>query len=41
MASRKVNDLWQAEMAPYFAEIEGEKRPDESFLQLEEVFHLD
>jgi L-rhamnose mutarotase len=41
MASRKVNDLWQAEMAPYFAELEGEKRPDESFLQLEEVFHLD
>jgi L-rhamnose mutarotase len=41
MASREVNDLWQAEMAPYFAELEGEKRPDESFLQLEEVFHLD
>jgi L-rhamnose mutarotase len=41
MASRQVNDLWQAEMAPYFADLEGEKRPDESFLQLEEVFHLD
>lgn len=41
MASRQVNDLWQAEMAPYFVDLDEGKRPDESFLQLEEVFHLD
>ena len=32
-------DKWQAEMAEFFVALEG-KRPDEGFLQLEEVFHL-
>jgi L-rhamnose mutarotase len=41
MAKLDVNTKWQAEMLPYFAEIEPGKRPDESFVRLEEVFHLD
>lgn len=40
MDKRDVNTRWQAEMAQYFEGIGG-KRPDESFLVLEEVFHLD
>ena len=40
MAGRDVNARWQAEMAPFFVELEG-LRPDEGFLRLEEVFHLD
>ena len=40
MAERDVNARWQAEMAPFFVELEG-LRPDEGFLKLEEVFHLD
>lgn len=40
MAAREVNERWQAEMAPFFEALEG-KRPDEGFLRLEEVFHLD
>jgi L-rhamnose mutarotase len=40
MASREVNLRWQAEMAPFFESLEG-RRPDESMLVLEEVFHLD
>jgi L-rhamnose mutarotase len=39
MASREINEKWQAEMAPFFVALEG-KRPDEGFLQLEEVFYL-
>ncbi|MFK7600919.1 L-rhamnose mutarotase [Deinococcus sp. SM5_A1] len=39
MAQRDVNARWQAEMAPFFVELHG--NPDEGFLQLEEVFHLD
>jgi len=39
MAGTDVNARWQAEMAPYFAELEG--RPDEGFTLLEEVFHLE
>jgi L-rhamnose mutarotase len=30
---------WQAEMAPFFADLEG--HPDEGFLLLDEVFHLE
>lgn len=41
MAKLEVNTKWQAEMLPYFAEIEPGKRPDESFVRLEEVFHLE
>jgi L-rhamnose mutarotase len=40
MARREVNARWQAEMAPYFVALEG-LRPDEGFLRLEEVFHLE
>ncbi|GAB4519804.1 MAG: L-rhamnose mutarotase [Anaerolineae bacterium] len=40
MAEREVNARWQAEMAPFFEELNG-KRPDEGFIRLEEVFHLD
>jgi L-rhamnose mutarotase len=39
MAGTDVNARWQAEMAPFFADLEG--RPDEGFLLLEEVFHLE
>ena len=40
MASREVNARWQAEMAPFFENLDG-CRPDEGMLLLEEVFHLD
>ncbi|MBU0638472.1 MAG: L-rhamnose mutarotase [Planctomycetes bacterium] len=40
MAQREVNARWQAEMAPFFEELDG-KRPDEGMFPLEEVFHLD
>jgi L-rhamnose mutarotase len=39
MAATEVNARWQAEMAPLFVDLEG--RPDEGFLLLEEVFHLE
>jgi L-rhamnose mutarotase len=39
MAATAVNARWQAEMAPFFGDLDG--RPDEGFLLLEEVFHLD
>lgn len=38
MAAEEVNTKWQAFMAPYF---ESDNRPDEMFVELEEVFHLD
>lgn len=40
MAAREVNARWQAEMAPFFEALDGQ-RPDEGLLVLEEVFHLD
>ena len=40
MAATDVNARWQAEMAPFFESLDG-RRPDEAFLQLREVFHLD
>ena len=40
MAGRDVNARWQEEMKSFFLALEG-RRPDESFLRLEEVFHLD
>jgi L-rhamnose mutarotase len=40
MAQTNVNARWQAEMGPYFAD-SGGRRPDEGFLRLAEVFHLD
>ena len=39
MAARDVNARWQAEMAPFFEGLDG-RRPDEGFLQLEQVFYL-
>ena len=40
MAATAVNARWQAEMAPFFAELDG-RPPDEGFEVLEEVFHLE
>ena len=43
MAQTEVNERWQAEMAPYFAEA-GEaasQAPDRRFERIAEVFHLD
>ena len=40
MAQTNVNARWQAEMRPYFSDA-GDLRPDEGFLRLPEVFHLD
>jgi L-rhamnose mutarotase len=39
MAATDVNARWQAEMAPYFTQLEG--APDEGFVLLREVFNLD
>ncbi|MFB9840589.1 L-rhamnose mutarotase [Actinoallomurus acaciae] len=39
MEGTEVNARWQADMAPFFEELEG--RPDEGLLRLGEVFHLD
>jgi L-rhamnose mutarotase len=35
-----VNTAWQAEMADFFIGING-RPPDESFLLLDEIFHLE
>ena len=40
MAELEVNDRWQAANADFFEALDG-KRPDESLLQLEEIFHLE
>lgn len=40
MAGREVNTRWQRDMAPFFEDLAG-RRPDEGFLRLEEIFHLD
>jgi L-rhamnose mutarotase len=39
MAATEVNARWQAEMAPFFDDLDG--RPDEGMVALTEVFHLD
>ncbi len=39
MATKEVNERWQQDMAPFFEGING-KKADESFVLLEEVFHL-
>lgn len=39
MAEEEINLKWQEFMGPYFESISG--RPDESMIELEEVFHLD
>lgn len=40
MAKTEVNGRWQDKMGPYFEIAEG-AHPDELFIELEEVFHLD
>ncbi|GAA4368650.1 L-rhamnose mutarotase [Nocardioides caricicola] len=40
MAATAVNARWQAEMGEFFEELDGQA-PDEGFLVLEEVFHLE
>ena len=40
MAQTEVNGRWQDKMSPYFDIAEG-AHPDELFIELEEVFHLD
>jgi L-rhamnose mutarotase len=40
MAATEVNARWQAEMGKYFVGLAG-RGPDESFLLLDEVFHLE
>lgn len=40
MAEREINTRWQEFMAPYF-ESPNNARPDEMFLELTEIFHLD
>ncbi len=40
MATKEVNLRWQKEMAPFFEALAG-MHPDQSMIELEEVFHLD
>jgi L-rhamnose mutarotase len=40
MAATEVNARWQAEMGDFFEALDGQA-PDEGFLVLEEVFHLE
>jgi len=40
MAATEVNARWQAEMAPFFTGLQG-RPPDEGFVVLDEVFHLE
>ena len=40
MARTDVNTRWQAEMAPFFVDLDG-AAPDAGFLRLAEVFHLE
>jgi L-rhamnose mutarotase len=40
MVGREINTRWQEFMAPYF-ESPNNARPDEMFLELTEIFHLD
>ena len=39
MAATEVNARWQAEMAGYFVDLD--LPPDQAFLRLDEVFHLE
>jgi L-rhamnose mutarotase len=40
MKTHPVNARWQAEMAPFFEQL-NDHAPDEAMLPLQEVFHLD
>ncbi|MCX6621421.1 MAG: L-rhamnose mutarotase [Acidobacteria bacterium] len=39
MAAREINERWQAQMGPFFVDLDG-RRPDEGFLRLEQIFYL-
>ena len=39
MAETEVNARWQAEMKAFFVDLAG--NPDDGFIELEEVFHLE
>jgi L-rhamnose mutarotase len=41
MARTGVNERWQAQMAPFFAGLGDEERPDQGFRRIDEIFHLD
>jgi L-rhamnose mutarotase len=38
MAAREINTRWQEFMSPF---MDGDSRPDETFIELQEYFHLD
>ena len=40
MSNEEINTRWQQFMAPFFENL-GDQYPDESMVELEEVFHLD
>ena len=40
MEATEVNARWQAQMAPFFSGLDG-RRPDEGFVTLDEIFHLE
>jgi L-rhamnose mutarotase len=40
MAEKEINTRWQEFMAPFF-ESPNNSRPDEMFVELDEIFHLD
>ena len=40
MAAREVNERWQRDMSNFFENLGG-RRPDQGFLRLQEVFHLE
>jgi L-rhamnose mutarotase len=40
MAQTEINERWQADMAPFFAELNG-RPPDQGFQRIGEIFHLD
>lgn len=39
MAQTDVNARWQADMKPFFLDLDG--NPDDGFLELTEIFHLE
>ena len=39
MAAKDVNERWQAQMGPFFVDLDG-RRPDEGFLRLAQIFYL-
>ena len=40
MSKEQINTKWQEVMSPYFEVLDG-SAPDQSMVELEEVFHLD